>query len=346
MAGFRHSRRTLSRRQQQLLIAGPVIGDRSSNRFVGRRQFRDAPSLPEGSLHLSKRCCPPSSGRTTRTNLATLPPAQRGDIRTDGGSNLPKAEASLLAHRSTTPDLAEPSANEDRHKLFRFHGTIVKANASASTVLTVWFFLVSGGRKSTVRWNNRCKAVTLSDMGERTASEPSGIYTHRLPGSGVAVGWGFGTDEAAELAVRFDDDGSVIAVRLTSARPLTPSGLQRFAWKRWLTVADAFHRWASADLDDPWSPESIEVDDAMDFAAKGRRLRRQKVVRRPGRRGHPESHYREVAQRYKELRAAGVANPTETIARERNVNRNTVAGWLRTTRQRGFLLPARPGRPG
>ncbi len=183
-------------------------------------------------------------------------------------------------------------------------------------------------------------------MGERAASETSGVYTHRLPGNGVAVGWGFGTDEAAELAVRFDDDGSVIAVRLTSARPLTPSGLQRFAWSRWLTVADAFHRWVSADLGDPWSRESIRVDDAMDFAAKGRRLRHQEVVRRPGRRGHPESHYRKVAQRYIELRAAGVTNPTKTIAREWNYNRNTVAGWVRTARQRGLLRPARPGRPG
>ncbi len=113
------------------------MGERSSNRVVKRRQLLDALCLLESSLHLGKHCRPPRSGQTTRANLATLPPAQRGDIRTDGGSNLPQAETSLLAHRSTTPALTEPSSDEDRHEIFGFHGTIVKANTSANSVLTV-----------------------------------------------------------------------------------------------------------------------------------------------------------------------------------------------------------------
>lgn len=42
--------------------------------------------------------------------------------------------------------------------------------------------------------------------------------------------------------------------------------------------------------------------------------------------------------------AEGVTNPTATIAAERFANHNTVAGWLRGARERGYLPPGRRGR--
>lgn len=68
--------------------------------------------------------------------------------------------------------------------------------------------------------------------------------------------------------------------------------------------------------------------------------------RKPGRRGHPDSFYAEVAARYAVLVAEGANNPTARIASERVVSRATVSDWLAGARRRGMLPPARRGVAG
>lgn len=168
---------------------------------------------------------------------------------------------------------------------------------------------------------------------------------------GVRVRWSLGRKdgEAAELCAWFDPglDGRPATVQLSLPDGLTPSVLQRFPWARWLAVAESATRLPpSVALHDLWdTPQSAQLDAAVDSAAAGNRPPRGSGGR-PGRRGHPDPFYANIAARYVELRSQGSTNPTAQIARERHANRNTVAGWLRGARQRRYLPPARPGRPG
>jgi hypothetical protein len=139
----------------------------------------------------------------------------------------------------------------------------------------------------------------------------------------------------------------VSAVKLTSAEPLTPTKLQRFPWAKMLAVADAGLR----QLEAVPRGQGEEADDAAwkalrrafgdDFGNPDQQRRR-----RPGRRGHPDEFYQAVAKRYVELRAQGVTDPTNRIAREKSYNRSTVAGWVSTARKKDYLPPPRRGRPG
>jgi hypothetical protein len=164
----------------------------------------------------------------------------------------------------------------------------------------------------------------------------------------VDVLWSLGREDGrrGELRVWYADEpgGQVATVRLTLPDGLRPSTLSRFPWARWLAVADAAGRYAG-----PADGDSLvfdPLDAAVEAVREGRRPPRSQGEGKPGRRGHPDRHYADVAQRYVELRGKGVRNPTATIAEERSVNRNTVAGWLRGARKRGFLPTARPGKAG
>jgi hypothetical protein len=128
-----------------------------------------------------------------------------------------------------------------------------------------------------------------------------------------------------------------------------PSDLSRFAWARWLAVAEAIARtggdighpsWRSDDLADP-STVVGQMTRAT-YAEYGVALRTTK----PGRKGHPASFYEEIAARYRELLAEGYTDPTRRISEERQYSRNTVAGWIRKARQLGYLAPARKGKAG
>ena len=68
--------------------------------------------------------------------------------------------------------------------------------------------------------------------------------------------------------------------------------------------------------------------------------------RHPGRKGHPDDFYRDVACRYLELRAQGKTNPTTLIARDDLVSRDTVSDWVKGARERGYLPPGLRGRAG
>ena len=137
-----------------------------------------------------------------------------------------------------------------------------------------------------------------------------------------------------------DPDARVVEVRLALHEdPLTPTNLQRFAWARWLNVADSYWRTHDRDDIDP-QPHNQVLIRALNAE------RRIPNTGRPGRRGHPPEHYRKVAERYGAFRAAGASNPTARLAAERHVSRHTAAGWVSEARKRGFLPPARRGKPG
>ena len=174
-------------------------------------------------------------------------------------------------------------------------------------------------------------------------------------GNSVHVQWSLGREDGrrGELQVWFDpaEHHRVSAVRLSLPDGLTPTDLQRFPWARWLAVADASRGlWNSGlRLDDPaffGKAEPKALNSAVSAAREGRRPPRGLSATRPGRRGHPDKHYQDVALRYMSLRKEGITNPTAMLATEYVVSRSTAAGWVSEARRRGHLAPARRGRPG
>lgn len=138
--------------------------------------------------------------------------------------------------------------------------------------------------------------------------------------------------------------GRVASVRLTTAEDITPTVLQRFAWARMLTVAEAAAR---ADREGQLNPQMTAAEWGHAIGkAFNKAWPDDRWKRRPGRHGRPDEFYRTVAEVYQELLAAGLRDPTNQIAQAVNYNRSTVAGWVSGARRRGYLPTARPGRPG
>ena len=119
---------------------------------------------------------------------------------------------------------------------------------------------------------------------------------------------------------------------------LTPAALQRFPWKSMLTIADAALR---TSPDETLSDAGRRMNKAFRLAFPD-----PDKPQRPGRRGLTDEFYRSVADEYRQLRAQGVNDPTNQLAQRHGYNRSTVAGWVSTARNRGYLPPARPGRAG
>lgn len=180
---------------------------------------------------------------------------------------------------------------------------------------------------------------------ERQLWDPSGLEPAQVVGS---------------LGVRYrrqdpDDPGSPLTVpeqvSLYLAEGITPTSIRRFAWSRWLDVADAIAR--AEEPEKGAHPSWFESQPAA--GSPGGKLKRAihaehgfkvNLRRRPGRKGHPPEFYQEIANRYQELRRSGVRSPTKTIAEQMRYSRDTVAGWVRRARELGLLTPARRGRPG
>jgi hypothetical protein len=160
-------------------------------------------------------------------------------------------------------------------------------------------------------------------------TEPNGYGP--IPFAGELQAW------LAEPKDDSDAGRRVTSVRVTLADPLAPATLQRLPWARLLTIVDAAARARHATN---WQEHGAIMDEAFRRAWGG------EGSHRPGRRGHPDEFYEAVAARYLALRIAGARDPTNQIAKEANYNRSTVAGWVSTARKKGYLSPARRGRPG
>ena len=154
-----------------------------------------------------------------------------------------------------------------------------------------------------------------------------------------------GTQSRLRVWVDPEDEYRVQSVRLSLPGRMTASEIRRFPWSHWLSFSDSFAREALVPGHRTMAgvPQEVAVRRAAASKAAPSPVGE---LRTPGRRGHPDEHYRMIAERYLELRKGGVRNPTATIAAEQTVNRNTVAGWLRVARERKYLPPARPGKPG
>jgi hypothetical protein len=149
-------------------------------------------------------------------------------------------------------------------------------------------------------------------------------------------------------------------VCLRLAEGLTPTTLQRFAWARWLAVADAIARTGTPDKTialqlirrDPKTAAVVNraVLEERGISASARRPEQRGLPSRsrsrPGRRGWEHEFYKRKAKRYMELRSEGERAPTKRIADEEFVSRHTAAGWVRRARELGYLQPGRRGRPG
>ncbi len=144
-----------------------------------------------------------------------------------------------------------------------------------------------------------------------------------------------------KIEIRYDprSPDRPIAVTVTASAGLRPSDMRRLPWREWFLWADIVRRETTPDRDGV----TEVVDAAVAFADAESPT---PVRRRPGRRGHPDEHYQQIAQRYKQLVASGARNPTGILAQERLVSRDTAAGWVAGARKRGHLPPARPGRAG
>jgi hypothetical protein len=137
----------------------------------------------------------------------------------------------------------------------------------------------------------------------------------------------------------------VLGVMLVLPDGLTPTKLQRFAWAKWLAVADTSRRAVRVTNMEELN-DVVQMSDAIHAATHGVRPPRGVVGTKKGRRGHPDEHYQRIAHRYQELRMGGDLSPAKTIAIEESFNVNTVRTWISTARKRHFLPPGRPGRAG
>lgn len=151
-----------------------------------------------------------------------------------------------------------------------------------------------------------------------------------------------------DVRVRLDEHRQVLSVGL--ARPmgvvLDASTLQRFAWARWLTVADAAVRDLQAPETSP-HPLTDYFGAGVDLEKLRRNAkRRQEAPRRPGRRGHSDDFYRAVSERYRHFRWSGSTSPTKDLADAYGVTRNTAAGWVKVAREKKLLPLAHRNRAG
>ncbi len=180
------------------------------------------------------------------------------------------------------------------------------------------------------------------------------FWTGRGSDGSILVRWSLGRPDGkrGELEVWFssDADRRPSSVRLSLPDGLTPTALARFPWSRMLAIADSawvLHSDPSLETRRFFdNPEAKNLERAVEAARHGRRLPRGSSESRPGRRGHPESFYSEIAQEYATLRQGGVTNPTAAIGEAHHVSRSTAAGWVSGARRRKFLPPGRPGRAG
>lgn len=70
------------------------------------------------------------------------------------------------------------------------------------------------------------------------------------------------------------------------------------------------------------------------------------VRRSPGPKGHPDEHFRMVAEMYRQALQAAPRRPVVWMTEQLNADRTTVARWIQRARDKGFLDQAQPGKAG
>ena len=71
------------------------------------------------------------------------------------------------------------------------------------------------------------------------------------------------------------------------------------------------------------------------------------ALRRRGRRGYPDDHYRRIALAYLDLQRQGVARGiNQKLAKQESRQPETFRDWLSTATKKGFLSPGKQGRAG
>ena len=192
------------------------------------------------------------------------------------------------------------------------------------------------------------------DFVPKTWKGRGNYWTGRGTDGSVLVRWSLGRSDGrrGELEVWYEDDHDqrVSSVRISLPDGLTPSVLSRLVWSRFLSIADNAHVLWNSDRDVATILDTGEFK-ALERSIDARARRKTTIPRRvctcrPGRRGHPDSFYEQIAREYLSLRASGRTNPTAEIAKAHYVSRNTAAGWVSGARKRGNLPPGRPGRAG
>jgi len=187
------------------------------------------------------------------------------------------------------------------------------------------------------RYWERYPGATVSDLESGKVPAP---YSWSSPTAGDQSGmWPF----VVEVQVWFDGSGQATSVRVTPADGVSPTALHRFSWSRLLAVADAANR--TRPRAGQTLIEHVRASEPLGTAVREVWGEDQRP-RRPGRKGHPETFYKAVADRYLALRMEGVTDPTAQLAKEREANRSTVAGWVSAARLKGYLPQARRGRAG
>lgn len=84
-----------------------------------------------------------------------------------------------------------------------------------------------------------------------------------------------------------------------------------------------------------WDPRGAS---AADFIAHPRTGAAPTIERvRPGRRGHPDAHYRQVAKAYARAKRKHPRAPIRALMAELHATEPTVHRWIRTAREKGFI---------
>jgi hypothetical protein len=174
------------------------------------------------------------------------------------------------------------------------------------------------------------------------------LSPNREDGS-ITIIWSMGRADGGQGELRVwyaPGDDRVGRVQLSLPDGLKAKDLSTFAWSRFLAIADAARRRNEAGMDMPPISMDRELSDLVEVAMGRKRSRRVIPGSRPGRRGHPDEHYEEIAARYTAMVLQGERYPTKRLSEHYHVSRSTAAGWVRGARERGLLERARPGRAG
>ena len=172
---------------------------------------------------------------------------------------------------------------------------------------------------------------------------------HNEENMSEVIAWLGSSSDAVRIFIVYDEDvdGKVTSVGLANPDGVSPAMLSRFPWKRFMLIADVERRMSKFKFgSEELIAHSEQWEEAVNAATEGRKIRSTDPLKRPGRRGHPDAHYKEIAARYLQLVSLGQTAPVKVIAEEYHVNRSTAAGWVGTARSSGLMPAGRRGKAG